>query len=272
MRLLTYNIHGWKGSDGRVDVERLARIILTSQADVVGLNEVFHPYAVPGDERPALDVLAETLGMTYAFGVALTPQFAFAPSAAYGNALLARLPLLAHASHHLTTAAGHEQRGLLEARLLLPDGRTTLSVYITHLDQRSEAVRMQQTRALLQWVGRDRARPHVLMGDFNALSLADYEGRARDMEALRNSNQSAHMLVDGAQVLPRLLRAGYVDRFTPQTGQQAYTYPASAPAVRIDYILVSQPLAAATRRCQVWETPDTALASDHLPLLAAINL
>ena len=79
MRVLTYNIHGWKGSDGRIDVPRLARVIKSSQADVVALNEVFHPFVPQGVTRPALDLLAEDLGMTAAFGVALTPNDAFAP-------------------------------------------------------------------------------------------------------------------------------------------------------------------------------------------------
>ena len=110
MRVLTYNIHGWKGIDGRIDVSRLARVIASSQADVVALNEVFHPLVPQGARRPALDLLAEALGMTVAFGVALTPSDAFAPLALYGNALLTRFPLLAHAGHHLTPIDGHEQR------------------------------------------------------------------------------------------------------------------------------------------------------------------
>ena len=150
MRVLTYNIHGWKGTDGQIDVPRLARVIASSQADIVALNEVFHPLVPPGISRSALDLLAETLGMTVAFGVALTPNDAFAPLASYGNALLTRFPLLAHAGHHLTPIEGHEQRGLLEGRILLPDGRRTLSIYVTHLDHLSETARAEQLTALLQ--------------------------------------------------------------------------------------------------------------------------
>ena len=70
--------------------------------------------------------------------------------------MLTRFPLLAHAGHHLTPIDGHEQRGLLEGRVLLPDGRRTLSVYVTHLDHLSEAARAVQLTALLQWTTRDR--------------------------------------------------------------------------------------------------------------------
>jgi endonuclease/exonuclease/phosphatase family metal-dependent hydrolase len=268
LRVLTYNIHGWRDAHGQIDVARLARIIAASQAGIVALNEVFHPLTPPGETRPALDLLAATLGMDYAFGVALTPQFAFAPTASYGNALLTRYPLLAHAGHHLTPVEDHEQRGLLEARVLLPDGKTPFSVYVTHLDHRSEAVRLQQLSAVLQWAMRDRGRPHLLMGDFNALAPGDFEQRAVEIEALKADAGHGHMVHDGMQVVSRLLRRGYVDA---QSGSASATFPADRPQVRIDYIWLSSPLAPGLQWCQVWNTEETAVASDHLPVLAAID-
>lgn len=270
MRVLTYNVHGWQGLDGTIDIERLARIIASSQASLVALNEVYHPLVPPGASRPALDQLAADLGMAYAFGVALTPQFAFAPSSAYGNALLTRLPLLAHAGHHLTPVAGREQRGLLEVRVLLPDGRTPFSVYVTHLDHRSEEARMQQLRAVLQWTGRDRDRPHLLMGDFNALAPGDYEGRPGELEDLREQPDLARLAAEGLQVIPRLLRARYSD--TGGHGGSRVTFRNPSPRVRIDYIFASQPLAPAVQGAGVWQTADTALASDHLPAWADLAI
>jgi endonuclease/exonuclease/phosphatase family metal-dependent hydrolase len=270
---LTYNIHGWKGIDGRVDVERLARIIAASRADIVGLNEVFHPLLSAGASRAALDALADALGMAYAFGVALTPQFAFAPLASYGNALLTRYPLLAHAGHHLTPVPNHEQRGLLEARVLLPDGRRTLSVYVTHLDHHSETVRATQWAAVAQWTVRDRSQPHVVMGDFNALAPVDYAARQMEMAALQNTDWSRHLVADGLHVVPRVLKTRYVDACAESNpGSALPTFPSTAPLIRIDYIFVSQALAPAVQWCQPWETSETGIASDHLPLAAEIDL
>lgn len=272
MRVLTYNIHGWRGAHDQVDVARLARVISASQADVVALNEVFHPFVPPGDSRAALDSLASVLGMQAAFGVAFTPRLAFAPLAAYGNALLTRWPLLAHASHHLTPLEGHEQRGLLEARVLLPDGRTALSIYVTHLDHQSERARLAQLSAALQWTVRDRGRPHLLLGDFNALNPADYQDDVAAADALRSDPDTAHMVEDGMQVVPRLLRSHYVDSFVQSGHGPSPTFPASDPGIRIDYIFASTPLASALRRCCRWETEETAMASDHLPVLAEFDL
>lgn len=274
LRVLTYNIHGWRNASGAVDVAALARIIQASGADIVALNEVFHPLETSDGSQAALDELSALLGMTCAFGVALMPQFAFAPLASYGNALLARLPILAHAGHHLTPVEGHEQRGLLEARLLLPDGKATLSVYVTHLDHKSEAARLQQLAAVFQWTTRDRSRPHLLLGDFNALSAADFAGRPDVLDALRSHDQFRHMVVDGMDVTARLQRRGYVDAAASQPaadGPQP-TYPAHDPLARIDYIWASTPLAPRIRRCGVWQTDETATTSDHLPVLAEIDL
>lgn len=270
MRVLTYNIHGWKGTDGKLDVLRLARIIESSQADVVALNEVFHPLVPPGASRPALDLLAERLRMTAAFGVALTPSDAFAPLASYGNALLTRFPLLAHAGHHLTPIDGHEQRGLLEARLLLPEGRKTLSIYVTHLDHLSEAVRGEQLTALLQWTTRDRARPHLLLGDLNALAPGDYEENPEALAALRSVAWTSRVASDAFQVVSRLMRRGYVDAGAASGPEP--TFPTSEPLIRIDYIWASAPLAGQIRWCRPWQTEDTDLASDHFPVLAEIDV
>lgn len=269
MRILTYNIHGWRDGKGKEGVARLARVIQSSQADIVALNEVFHPLLPAGETQPALDLLAGMLGMTYAFGVALTPRFAFAPLASYGNALLTRYSLLAHAGHHLTPTPGHEQRGLLEARVLLPDGRTPFSVYTTHLDHLSEAVRVQQLTALLQWTGRDRARPHILLGDLNALAPADFQADPAALDALKASPHFGRLAGQGMELIPRLLRRGYVDA---QAADPQPTFPAERPLVRIDYICLSAPLAPALRWCRPWITDETAAASDHLPVLAEIDL
>lgn len=272
MRIMTYNIHGWKGMDGQVDLARLARVIARADVDIVGLNEVFHPFVPPGEKRPALEQLADDLGLAYAFGPALMPQFAFAPQSSYGNAVLARRPLLAHASHHLIPVVGHEQRGLLEARILLSDERTALTVYVTHLDHRSEQVRGQQLSALLQWTGRDRALPHLLMGDFNALSPNDYTGQPEALEGLRHQAQLSRLVAEGTHVVPRILKARYVDACAHCAGGKEPSFPTQEPLVRIDYVFVSQPLAHAIVSCGRWAVPEAALASDHYPVVVELAL
>ena len=68
MKLLTYNIHHWEGTDRRVDVARVAKVVHTSGADVVALNEVFHPAIVEPDNQLLLETMARHLDMAYVFG------------------------------------------------------------------------------------------------------------------------------------------------------------------------------------------------------------
>ncbi|MCS7038283.1 MAG: endonuclease/exonuclease/phosphatase family protein [Anaerolineae bacterium] len=272
MRLLTYNIHFWEGTDGVTDVERTLAVIAASGADIVGLNEVYHPSRFQGLDRPALEHMAARLGMHFAFGQAQTFPLAFnRPGRSFGNAILSRWPILASAAHHLTPVEGHPPRGLLEARILLPDGQRTLTVYVTHLDAESEDVRLIQTQSLLSWTGRDRARPHVLMGDFNAYSPADYPTPA-DLENLRRTVEALGLSLYEPQVVPRLLRAGYTDAWAVcGEGPGATCCNEPEPLFRIDYVFVSQPLVAALRRCRRWDAEPALVASDHLPVLVELE-
>lgn len=273
MNLLTYNVHYWEGSDGVTDVERVIEVIAASRADIIGLNEVFHPHLTAALGQPALVYMAERLGMHFAFGQAQAFSLAFhRPAQGFGNALLCRWPILAAAAHHLPAPAGHSPRGLLEARVLLPGAEQTLTLYVTHLDPRSEAVRLAQTQALLTWTARDRARPHVLMGDLNSYSTADWCGY--DSEAALQAAVAAQGwdALYPAQVLPRLDKAGYTDAWILAGAGQAATYETPDARFRIDYILLSRPLVPYLRLCRRIDAAPAALASDHYPLAATLDL
>ena len=276
MRVLTYNIHGWRTTDGRPNLAALGDVIAATQADVVGLNEVFYPRRVEGADAPALEALAARLGMYYVFGPCMRwPAQDELPADAYGNALLSRYPILASAAHHLTPVPGKEQRGLLEARLALPGGQP-FTVYVTHLDHTDEEARVVQLRGLRTWTIRDRNRPHVVVGDFNAISVWDHPLDGPTIAPLTQNPHAAHMVDPerkGPQVVAQMEKAGYLDAYTRTVTPQAQTFiPATDPPIRIDYIFVSAPLAPALRGCDIWmEAPDSE-ASDHRPVWADFDL
>ena len=102
IRILTYNIHGWRTTDGRPNLNAIADLLSATKADIIGLNEVYYPRVVEGDARPALEALAARLGMYFVFGPCLRwPAQNNMPADAYGNALLCRWPIIARAAHHL---------------------------------------------------------------------------------------------------------------------------------------------------------------------------
>lgn len=270
MKLLTYNIHYWEGADGVTDIERTIDVIRASDADIVGLNEVYHPTLLAGIEQPALAYMAERLGMAFVFGQAQAADLAFADlDPRFGNAILSRWPILASAAHHLTPVPEHAPQGLLEARIALPDEGHTLTVYATHLDPRDEDVRLMQAQALLTWSTRDRARPHVLMGDFNTYSPEDYGGFL-SQDRLREAVTALGWEMYEAKVLPRLLKSGYADAWMQCGSGPAATYEVPDPQFRIDFILVSRPLLSYLRDCRRIDAGLATIASDHYPVLVEL--
>lgn len=283
IRVLTYNIHGWLTATGQPNLNLLTEVIAATGADMIGLNEVFYPRVLAGDSRPALEALAARLGMHFVFGPCLRwPAQDNMPADAYGNALLSRWPIIAHAAHHLTPKeedqqdllATKEQRGLLEGRVLLPSNET-LTVYVTHLDHSDEAARLLQLRVARQWLVRDRNRPHLVMGDFNAITEWDFAQRPADYARLAAHEKGKNLTAEGKgpSVIAQMEKAGYVDLYQRfgQPGAQTFL-PAKDTAIRIDYIFANQALAPAAQSCTIWPEPTGAEASDHRPVLAQLAL
>lgn len=281
MKIATYNIHGWRTATDEPNLDLIAQLLRDIDADIVALNEVFYPRQVAGSSEPALSALAERLGMHYVFGPCLRwPAQNNMPADAYGNALLSRHPIIASAAHHLTPKeaaqqailADKEQRGLLEARILLPDD-STFTVYVTHLDHTDEEARLVQLRSLRTWTVRDRSRPHVVMGDFNAVSPWDLSERTDLFDSL-NQYAKGNRLIGGEagpRVVAQMEKAGYTDTYrlfgTP--GQR--TFLKSEAPIRIDFIFASAALRPWLQSCHIWDDATGQAASDHLPVVAEIT-
>jgi endonuclease/exonuclease/phosphatase family metal-dependent hydrolase len=281
MKILTYNIHGWRTTDGRPNFGAVANVVAATQADIVGLNEVYYPRTIEGADLPALEALAQRLNMHYVFGPCLRwPAQDNMPADAYGNALLSRWPIIASAAHHLTpkeedaknVLADKEVRGLLEGRILLPN-QETFTVYVTHLDHTDEDARLVQLRVARTWLGRDRNRPHIVMGDFNAISLWDYAERPSEFAELAQHTKGQNLTAGakGPRVVAQLERAGYTDLYQRYGAPGERSFLVSKEPIRIDYIFASQALLPAVKACQIWQEPAGEEASDHRPVLAEFN-
>ena len=264
MKVLTYNIHGWRTPDGSaLNIDLLVAVIAATGADLVGLNEVFHP--LPAPDGAVLEALARRLGMSFAFGLT-QPALSAPGDLPYGNALLSRWPILAYAAHHLAPTVSYGRRGLLEIRVRLPSGQP-FTVYVTHFDHRSEQIRLEQYASANTWLLRERGRPHLLVGDFNALAAADYAapGAAERLAAYQAAQEwpaPSFALVD------QVRKSGYVDAFVQAGKGERTTWPAASPERRIDYIFLPELLADTLMYCFRVDTPEARAASDHLPVLA----
>ena len=100
MRVATWNIHGWKTADNKPNLIAVGDTLAAIQPDIIGLNEVFYPRIAEGSSKPALEALAERLGMNFIFGPCLRWQVQDdMPADAYGNAILSRWPIIASSAH-----------------------------------------------------------------------------------------------------------------------------------------------------------------------------
>lgn len=238
---MTYNVHGCVGTDAQQDEQRIADVIAAYEPDVVALQEL----DVARERSHGVDqarILAERLKMSFHFHPALSQL-----SEHYGDAILSRLPMTLVKKGILPTTTSRlafEPRGALLVRLDVAGQAVFL--LNTHLGL-SWDERLAQTEALLgpEWMPLAiRQSRIILCGDLNALpgSLVH-----------RTFNRRLHD----------------VQPWTFQNWPQA-TFPSRFPLIRLDYIFINDRLKA--EKVQVPHSPQTRCASDHLPLIADLQL
>lgn len=147
----TYNLHYGFDEGWRYDPEALARVVETSGADIVALQEVPAGLLLAYGTDHAL-WLARRLGMS--------GRFAPSINGLLGDAVLSRLPVIGFESRPLPPAhSDRKQLAALDVRA--PWG--TLRVYGTHFGVTAEDQREQVAATL----ARLRPGPAVLTGDLN---------------------------------------------------------------------------------------------------------
>lgn len=157
LRIASYNIHGARGADGRLDVPRVAAVITALGCDTVGLQEV---NSRNGDrDAPQLDQLARLTGMMAIPGLTIVHR-----DGHYGNALLTRRPVQAVRRHDLSYARA-EPRGALE--VVLDVEGAPVHVIVTHLGLRPAERRYQVKRMLGLLHDLPKEQPVVVLGDIN---------------------------------------------------------------------------------------------------------
>lgn len=252
MNVLTYNVHLWEGRDGRMDIERLATIIESSQADIVALNEVLHPVETHFGASKPLAELANLLRMDWAFGQSNRVVQMAGWWGPVGNAVLSRFPIVDDTNHYLARLPLTQGRNLLTARIEAgPDRYFTM--FSTHLDHAFEGTRLWQLRGVLDALQSYAAEPHVLLGDFNTHGPTG-----------ANSHRLAPPVV-------RMLRnKGYLDAYMTAGEGEPGTFPLGW-SFRIDYIFVPQVMQPFLQTCQVLTGKLIEQASDHRPLMASFD-
>jgi endonuclease/exonuclease/phosphatase family metal-dependent hydrolase len=243
LRIVSYNI--LNGGVGRADP--IAEVLLAQRPDVVALVEA--------DDPAMLTRIAWRLDMDHVAAVGLDGRTA---------ALLSRRPILASTN---VTALRGTPRSFLWAEIESTDGPVEIGVLHLTSGPDREDVRLEESEVVLSVTAdaREQGRPHVLCGDFNALSPLQRVELARVPDHLR---QGGPMRSD---VIEKVMDAGYVDTLAAggaAIAAGAATFTTSQPGVRFDYIFAHglTPTAGWVERDRL-----AVFASDHFPVGAALR-
>jgi endonuclease/exonuclease/phosphatase family metal-dependent hydrolase len=238
--VMTFNIHHGEDTDGKLNLARIAAVIEGQAPAVVGLQEVDRHWSERSDFVDQAAWLARRLRMHVVYGanLDLDPLDPGEPRRQYGTAILARTRILDWDNTLLPRVEGHEQRGLLRARIRVHG--SSLQVYNTHLQHNDAAERLAQTEAIRALIGRPRTSM-VLLGDLNATPEAPEV---------------------------RTLTEDLADAWAEAGVGEGHTYDSVNPTRRIDYVLTSDRVV--TRTAAVVTTDPG--ASDHLPVTARLLL
>lgn len=241
IRIATYNIHKARGLDRRVQPKRIAEVLKEVDADIIALQEV-PGMDDPSRERNQIRAIAEELELDFRIG-----ENRRLHGGAYGNAVLTRLPIVAHRNHDITWGK-YEPRGCLQVTISSGKAQHAtpqlLQIYNVHLGTGFFERRHQASRLLDVLGGQNEAPPaRIVLGDFNEWT-----------RGLTSRLLSQHF--SSAEPRRRLGRAR--------------SYPGVLPLFHLDHIYYDSALELTNIKLQ--RSRLALVASDHLPLVADFRL
>jgi endonuclease/exonuclease/phosphatase family metal-dependent hydrolase len=240
-RVVTYNIHHGEGVDGKLDLQRIANVLLAAEPHIVALQEVDQgTRRSKGVDQPA--ELARLTGMKVVFGRNIDYD-----GGGYGTAVLTTLPIRSHKSVKLRsfyapTAQNPEQRGV-QILELGEKGDPTLWFLCTHLDYRPpDDERMASAKTINELVAKLNDDLALLAGDFNAMP--------------------------GSRVIAEFAQHWKIAGADANNVKPPLTFPAAQPDRWIDYVMARPASRWQAIEFRVLNEP---VASDHRPLLAVLR-
>ena len=243
IRILSYNIH--KGfTIGNTDfiLQQIRNAMREVNADVLFLQEVLGDH---NDKRCAIPDWETAIQFEY-LADTTWPHFAYGKNAVYseghhGNAILSKFPIVEWTNRLISTNR-FEQRGLLKARVMIPQLEREIILANTHLDL-TQGGRDKQAQMIIDDLKKDAETPWVLLGDFN-----DWNKKvAKKIES----------------------ELGVIEAFKTLHGKYPPTFPSLLPVLSLDRVFLNKMkvIKAVTLKDGHWKK-----LSDHLPLYVEIEI
>ena len=251
-RVMTYNVHSCIGRDKKADPERIARVIEQYRPDVVALQELdLNRTLSGGTDQPQR--IAEILKMDYHFYSSMKVE-----EGDYGNAVLSRFPIELIAAGPLPRITGgtqstifekflraaREPRGFLWTQIRLNE--RTVQVVTTHLGltnhERDKQIKFMLGKDMLGRLSADD--PVIFLGDFNDT---------------HRSHVYRHITADFRDAQEEI-----------RDVQRMHTFFSFFPFRCLDHVFLRGKIQVSD--VDVPRTPLTERASDHLPMIADVEL
>jgi endonuclease/exonuclease/phosphatase family metal-dependent hydrolase len=233
IKILSYNIHYGIGMDDKVDLGRIAKVILSKDPDIVGLQEI-------GDSAMA-EELGRLTGMKFVFGQSLGRMDG------YGDAVLSKHPFEWVNNYSIPSASSSRYQAMgidVDLSNIYKEG-TKVRFINTHFDWLSTIGSQEARLATVEVIEKgffaeDPGIPAILTGDINAIP-------------------------DSAP-LKKLVQKGWVNE---ALGKELKTIGPKNPRKQIDYVLIRPKESWKVIDVEVLDAP---MASDHLPILMTLEL
>lgn len=237
-RIATYNIHKARGFDMRIVPERIVKVALELDADILCLQEVIDVQDGQPNLNQAQEIAAAFPSSYTAFGVNRPYR-----GGTYGNLTLSRFPIVSMRNHDLSRAR-REPRGVIQTEIEIAPGQI-IQLFNVHLgtglmERRFQARKLMNRDVLLQ---PDLLGPRLVMGDFNEWTRG---------------------------LTTRLMRREF-ETFRPRHAARfPRTFPGMLPFLSLDHCYYEPPLRLLDTK--LWRSRTALIASDHLPLIADFKL
>lgn len=209
MRIISYNVHGWKDSSGNRLFDSTLQTMKTLDADIICLNEV-----IVRKQYPELKKLAKELKMHVKF---INPYFS-----GYGNAILCKRPIKKFIMHKLPP---DRALGIIELH--------NNSIYAcTHLHHISESKRIAEFKLIEKHLNDFASGKNwILCGDLNALDVLDYN--KQEWINIINERKRHNWEMPSTDLMNYIEEKYYV------LGDATFTAHTEDPKYHIDYFIAN---------------------------------
>jgi endonuclease/exonuclease/phosphatase family metal-dependent hydrolase len=251
IRVVTYNIRHGEGMDHKVDLPRIAKVLVAAKPDIVALEEVDQGVKRTSRVDEPRE-FARLTGMKVVFGRNITFQ-----GGGYGTAVLTKLPIrwcekVKLKSFYASTPEHQEQRGVQVIKLG-ERNRPGLLFLCTHLDFRPpDDERMNSAETINGLMKRHGAELAIIAGDFNAVPDSKPIRELAKAWKIAGWKDGTEMQIGGGE----------------KASKPIVTFPADKPDHCIDYVMCRPADKWKVVELRVLEEP---VASDHRPVLAVLR-